>query len=97
MVNVKKHLSILGKKVECKVTNFKGVATSVGFDLYGCVQIIVNPGIDATGKPGDSHWFDIGRLNIVDDTPVMSVPDFEFGPAAEGRKGPAEKPATLKV
>lgn len=96
MLNVTKHLNMLGLKVEDRVTGFKGVVTSVGFDLYGCVQAVVNPGTDKEGKTQDSSWFDIARLKIQDDSPVMERPNFDFGPIAEGKKGPAEKPAFLK-
>jgi len=50
MTNVKKHLSLLGLKVKDKVTGYTGVVASIGFDLYGCVQAIVNPGMDKDGK-----------------------------------------------
>lgn len=92
MVNVKKHLEMLGLKVEDKVTGFRGVVASVGFDLYGCIQAIVNPGLGADGKLMDQQWFDIARLKVLDDVPVMQRPDFEFGRQAEGLQGAAEKP-----
>ena len=97
MVLVKKHLGMLGLKVEDRVTGFKGVVASVGFDLYGCIQAIVNPGMGADGKLMDQQWFDIARLKVLDEYPVMQVPDFEFGTQAEGRQGAAEKPALGKV
>lgn len=90
---VAKHLSYLGKKVKCRVTGFEGVVTSVSFDLYGCIQVVVNPGADKDGKMIDSMWFDINRLEIQSEQPVMQVPNFDFGPVAEGRNGPSEKPA----
>ena len=96
-MNIKKHLGYLGLKVRDKVTGFKGTVTSVGFDLYGCVQVIVNPGLDKSGKPGESLWFDIARLEKTSMKPVMEVPNFDFGPVAEGLKGPAEKPKTMKA
>lgn len=96
MLNVTKHLNMLGLKVEDRVTGFKGVVTSVGFDLYGCVQAVVNPGTDRDGKTQDSSWFDIARLKVHDSVPVMDRPNFDFGPVAEGKKGPAEKPAFTK-
>lgn len=96
MTNVKKHLDILGKKVRDRVTGFSGVAAGVSFDLYGCVQAIVNPGADQDGKLRDQCWFDISRLEILDEVPVMAPPDFEFGPQAEGKQGAAEKPAFTK-
>lgn len=36
-VNLNKHMSILGLSVKDRVTGFKGIATVVGFDLYGCI------------------------------------------------------------
>jgi hypothetical protein len=96
MIEMKKHMSLLGKKVSDKVSGVKGVVTSIGFDLYGCVQAIVHRAIDSDGKPGESLWFDVGRLKVLDDTPVMEVPNFDYGPVAEGRKGPAEKPSYMK-
>jgi hypothetical protein len=92
-MNVKKNIELLGLKAQDKVTGFKGVITSISFDLYGCVQAVVNPGTDKTGKPVDSHWFDVSRLKVTSTTPVMERPDFNFGV----EKGPAEKPAMTKV
>jgi hypothetical protein len=102
MLNVMNHLNMLGLKVEDRVTGFKGVVTSVGFDLYGCVQAIVNPGTDKDGKTQESSWFDIARLRVTEDEPVMDRPDFDYESPegkqaiAEGRKGPAERPRFLK-
>lgn len=48
---MKKYLDILGHKVSDKVTGFNGVAVSVSFDLYGCIQVVVNPGLSSDGKP----------------------------------------------
>jgi len=95
-MNIKKHLDLLGMKVEDKVTGFKGVVASVSFDLYGCIQAIVNPGIGEDGKLMDQAWFDINRLRITDESPVMNRPDYDFGSVAEGLKGAAEKPAAMK-
>ena len=96
MLNIKDHLNLLGMRVQDRVTGFTGVVSSVGFDLYGCVQAIVNPGADKTGKLQDSQWFDVGRLKMLGTKPVMDRPNFDFGPSAEGKKGPAEKPAFCK-
>jgi hypothetical protein len=72
------------------------VVSSIGFDLYGCVQAIVNPGMGKDQKLAESQWFDVGRLKVLSDKPVMALPNFDFGPAAEGRKGAAEKPVQMK-
>ena len=97
MTNVEKHLQLLGMKVEDRVTSFKGVVTSISFDLYGCIQAIVNPGLSPDGKPGDSLWFDVNRLKVSSPEPVMSPPNFEYGHQAEGLQGAAEKPAMSKA
>jgi len=48
--NVQDHLSLLGKEVEDVVTGMSGIVASVSFDLYGCIQAIINPGLDKDGK-----------------------------------------------
>lgn len=84
---------MLGLRVTDKVTGFKGVCTSVCFDLYGCVQATINPGLDKDGKPMEGRWYDIARLGIDALEPVMQPPNFEIGPVAEGKHGCEEKPA----
>ena len=102
MLNLKKHLDLLGLKVVDRITGFRGVVASVGFDLYGCVQAVVNPGTDKDGKIMDSIWFDVGRLQVTDGEPVMPRPDFDYESPegkkalADGKKGPAERPRTMK-
>jgi hypothetical protein len=90
-MNVRQHIELLGKRAEDRVTGFRGVISSVSFDLYGCVQAVLNPGIDKEGKPQESHWFDVSRLKVSTKLRVMTPPQFEFDPI-----GPAEKPANLK-
>lgn len=95
-INIKKHIDILGLRVKDQVSGFEGIVSSVCFDLYGCIQACVHPGLDNDGKLREMHWFDIARLKVLDTTPVMELPDFEFGPVAEGRHGPSEKPPYSK-
>lgn len=99
MVNLKKHLDLLGMPVEDRVTGFKGIVTSVGFDLYGCIQAIVHPGMDKEGKLSEVHWFDVNRLKVTADRPVMERPEFEWTPQviAEAGKGPSERPRQNKA
>ena len=86
------HLQLLGLPVREKVTKFKGTASSVCYDLYGCIQVCVSPEVDSEGKRGEPFWFDVTRIEVLSDTPVMELPDYSKGYIAEGRKGPAEKP-----
>jgi hypothetical protein len=81
------YMSILGLRVRDQVTGFVGTVTSVGFDLYGCVQCIVTPGAQ-DGKEIDSRWFDHKRLVATSDIPVMPRPTFQNETVA----GPESKP-----
>jgi hypothetical protein len=91
---LKQHVDILGLRVKDKVTGFAGVASSVSFDLYGCVQVVVTPPAKADESKG-GHYFDIQRLEVTDTTRVMPVPSFANLATPEGvhQHGPAEKPA----
>lgn len=95
-MEIRKHIDMLGLKVEDKVTGFRGVVSSISFDLYGCIQAVVSPGVDKEGKVPDGRWFDVLRLKVMDAEPVMYPPNFETGTQAEGRQGAAEKPACSK-
>lgn len=95
-MQVQKHLELLGMQCKDKVTGMEGIITSIGFDLYGCVQAIVHPGMSKEGDLKDTLWFDIARLEIRGKKPVMERPDFEYGYIAEGKKGPSEKPQMRK-
>ena len=87
--SVQQHFALLGLLVIDSVTGFKGVVTSIGFDLYGCVQAVVSPQVSAE-KPieiPEPRWFDMKRLRSLGSIQVMKLPTFEVVP------GPAEKPA----
>lgn len=88
-----KHIAMLGLPVVDRVTRFAGIVSCVTFDLYGCVQVIVMPKIKKDGEIPDGKWFDAARLQVTSQKRVMPLPDFEKGYVAEGKKGPAEKPA----
>lgn len=78
---MKQYISILGHEVRDKVTGFTGIATTVGFDLYGCVQVIVSqPGLTEKGETKPGQWFDFKRLNVTVAPLVMDQPTFEFVP-----------------
>jgi len=94
MSKIEKNLSLLGLTATDCVTGFKGVVTSVSFDLFGCIQAVVTPPAGENGKQEDSRWYDVARLKIsVTAERVMPVPDYENISVADGEKGPAEKPA----
>lgn len=76
IATILKHFSILGHKVEDRVTGLKGVAATIAFDLYGCIQVVVNPGVDKGGKPREQGCFDINRLTVTSKDPVLPPPSF---------------------
>jgi hypothetical protein len=80
---MKQHMSLLGFKVRDAVTGFTGVVTSISFELYGCVQALVNPGLEKEGKCGEQYWFDLKRLQPIGKKPVMQVPEFNAVPGGE--------------
>jgi len=94
-MEIKKHLDMLGLKVEDKITGFSGAVSSVSFDLYGCVQGLVSPPVDKDGKTPDSGWMDLNRLKIKSKNPVMERPNFDYGLIAEGKQGSAKKPIKI--
>lgn len=99
MVNLKKHLDMLGMRVKDRVTGFEGIVSSVMFDLYGCIQAIVTPVVGADGKVSDSHYFDVNRLEITSTEPVMRRPAFDWSPEdiSNGEQGCADRPKMVKV
>lgn len=81
-------LQLLGFVMQDRVTSFRGVVTSISFDLYGCIQAVVQPTQATDGAIPEGRWFDIGRLAFVPNyARVMTPPHF-----TAGDKGPAEKP-----
>jgi hypothetical protein len=75
-----KYLSILGFRCRDVVSGFEGVAESVCFDLYGCVQVALRPDSikNGTGEQSypDGRWLDHARLTVMTQTPVMPQPSF---------------------
>lgn len=93
-------LQLLGLKVRDKVTGLTGVCESVSYDLYGCIQAVVRPNANTEkGQLPDGCWFDVARLEVLDETPVMEIPGGRFDVARTAKRpqpsrahGPAEKP-----
>lgn len=81
------HFKFLGRKVRDVVTEIEGVCDSICFDLYGCIVASVRPnGVTDKHEPKVAHWFDAKRLIVLNDTPVMTLPDFsqpEIGSASK--------------
>ena len=81
------YLEILGRRGRDRITGFAGVVTSISFDLYGCIQIVLSPPADDKGVVPDGRWFDFARIEA-DGVRVMEPP-----PQWLATKGAADKPA----
>lgn len=83
---------LLGYRMKDRITGLTGVVTSISFDLYGCVQACLHPGLDKEGKVFELHWYDVGRLENVSDERVMAPPGFGDALAGAYDSGPETKP-----
>ena len=55
----------LGDKVKDKLTKFTGIVTGRAEYLFGCVQLLVNPGVVKDGEPVAATWVDENRMVLV--------------------------------
>ena len=87
-------ISMLGLKAKDKVTGFKGVISSVCFDLYGCAQFALTPEVGKEAMLPDGCWFDVQRVELTNKR-VMEPPYFQAvtRKPSEYSHGAAEKPA----
>ena len=83
---IEQHIDMLGNTYKDKITGFQGVASTVSFDLYGCVQVVLVPPVDGSEKK-DGHWFDVNRLERVRKKRVMPVPEALLTAPAKKTRG----------
>ena len=86
------HLKLLGWRVKDIITGIEGVVTSVDFNLYGCVQAIVQAAADEKGIIPDGRWFDVSRLAPIGERPVMAPILSKFELEAAVTTGPCQIP-----
>jgi len=91
---VNQSVDYLGKKVKDKISGKKGIVTSVCFDLYGCIQVIIfEQKLDKDGNPRTFGWVDINRIDILKEKRIMDFPDFDQKyKSIKSINGPADKP-----
>ena len=74
------YIQMMGHKFRDLVTGYEGIAESVSFDLYGCIQVALRPETvkDKEGpKMPNGQWFDATRLKKISTKRVMEIPTFE--------------------
>ena len=69
-------MELLGLEVEDKVTKVSGIVTSISYDLYGCIQAIITPDVETKNRDSVNGWYDIKRLNILSEVPIMDLPNW---------------------
>lgn len=57
----------LGNRLKDKVTGFTGIATARIQYINGCIQYCLIPQVDKDGKYVEGIYFDVQRLEHVDD------------------------------
>lgn len=57
----------LGMRVRDIITGFEGIAVAMVVYLTGCTQFGVAPTVVSEGKILDTHYFDVTRLEYVDE------------------------------
>lgn len=83
------HFTLLGKKGRDRVTGMTGVISCLSFDLYGCIQVTLTPSVNKD-KPDEypkSTWFDVSRIEVLDNNPVMDHKFTGNDIILEGSKG----------
>lgn len=82
-------LAELGDEVQCKVTGFRGVVTSIAKCLTGCDRVTIQPPITKDGKHADALWFDINAVEILKKAKVKT--ENVTGKGRKGKGGPPSK------
>jgi hypothetical protein len=79
---------LFGKKAKDKVTGFSGIIIGKCEYLYGCTQYGISPEAK-DGKVNDTHWFDEGRIEIIDNgvRPEEVKAKKNGGPSTDAPKG----------
>lgn len=86
---------MLGHKYKDKITGYVGVVDSLCFDLYGCIQVSMRPAsLNEKGEIVEGRWFDVSRLDKLNEPRLMEVPAFSKFAMEAGKHppGPADKP-----
>ena len=87
-------INLLGSKAKDKITKQNGIISTISFDLYGCIQVLLTPLKVKNGEDIKKHgWFDINRIEIIKEKKVMEHPSFETKyDSYNDVGGPADKP-----
>ncbi len=83
----------LGIKARDVVTKFQGIITGKVTYMTGCDQYVLTPEVNDKGEAQDSRWFDVTRLEVVDEKPIKLPVD----PSETRENGPGPTPPPTDV
>ena len=72
------YLKLMGYECEDRITGYKGIATSISFDLYGTIEMTLTPKTQEEKEARWGQWFHASRIKKISENPVMDVHDFNF-------------------
>lgn len=81
----------MGDKVNCEVTQVKGIVTCINIWLNGCVKIgIQPPGLTQEGKNFEEFWVPVQNVKVIKKAKVKA-PQPEFLQAIDTPEVPPKK------
>lgn len=71
-------VNLLGYEGKDRITKQSGVISSIAFDLYGCIQVLLTPlKVENNTDIKVQGWFDINRIEIKKGKKIMEAYYFE--------------------
>lgn len=88
-------IDMLGREGKDKITGVKGIISSISFDLYGCIQVVLTPSkVKENSEIVFAGWFDINRIELTKKKRTMVPPSYETKySSSKDVHGPAAKPS----
>ena len=62
-----------GKQGRDRVTGFTGTIAGLVIYAYGCTQYMITPKVDKDGKLQEGNWFDVSRIDIIDEEKIKGL------------------------
>lgn len=90
-------IDLLGYEYSQIMTGFIGNATIVSFDLYGCIEVGLQPPVDKDGKNQDARWIHSSFVKRTTASAKRKISPVDFlendTPAKHYDRGSSPKPA----
>lgn len=70
----------MGSKVRDVITGFEGIVTGRCEYITGCSRLLITPRCDDASKQSQGNWFDIDRVEQVDESRLILASRTANGP-----------------